>query len=498
LASEAYLLEMEDISKAFAGVQALDHATLRVKPGTVHALVGENGAGKSTLMKILLGIYTPDSGKIIFKGEELHQITPEMALNKGISMIHQELSPVLDMRVCDNIYMNREPSGRFGLVNDRQLIRNTRELFESLHFTKLDPAAYMRSLSMAEMQMVEIAKAVSYNSDLIIMDEPTSSLTEAEVEMLFQIIDHLRDRGISIIYISHKMDEIFRMCDEITVFRDGRLVGSDLTGNLDLNQLFSMMVNRDMGDYFHKSRHDIGDPVLTVSHLTLPGKVRDVSFTLRRGEILGFAGLVGAGRTEIVESIFGLHPKARGTIAFGDKQFNTFSVSQAIDNGMALATEDRKTFGLFLGLSVRQNISICSLDVLSNRMSFIRRDAERQQVEEAIQNLKIKTPGAEQLVYALSGGNQQKIVLAKWLATEPDILILDEPTRGIDVGSKAEIYQIMDDLSRAGKSIIMISSEMPEIIGMSDRVLVVQNGRIAGELTGEEIRQDNIIRMAAG
>lgn len=496
MAQNEYLLEMCGISKAFSGVQALEDVSLRVRPGTVHALLGENGAGKSTLMKLLLGIYHPDRGTILFRGEELKNHTPQQALEKGISMIHQELSPVLDMRVCDNIYLGREP-GRGGLVDDKRLLQDTRKLLQELGMKDLDPAAKMRELSVAQTQMVEIAKAVSYQADLIIMDEPTSAISETEVELLFRIIRDLRSRGIAIIYISHKMSEIFQITDEITVFRDGRHVASGRTCDMTQDQLVSMMVARDLSHYYIKTPHQIGEPVLEVEGLCLPGRLYDVSFTLRKGEILGFAGLVGAGRTEIVETLFGLRKRSAGTIRMNGQPVQMNTIQDAIHHGIALATEDRKQYGLFLDLSVRQNVCICWLDHLCSKLGFVRKSKEIPMVDRMIRDLKIKTSSQNQLVGNLSGGNQQKIVLAKWLCTSPDILILDEPTRGIDVGAKSEIYGIMDELTKAGKSIIMISSEMPEIIGMSDRVLVVSGGRITGELTGADIHQENIIRYAS-
>jgi inositol transport system ATP-binding protein len=356
----------------------------------------------------------------------------------------------------------------------------------------------MRKLSIAEIQMVEIAKAVSYNADLIIMDEPTSALSETEVEALFEIIEHLRINKIAVIYISHKMDEIFKITDEITVLRDGKHIGTDFTEKFNRDRLFTMMVARELGNYFRKSEHEIGEEVLQVENLCLSHKLHNVSFSLHRGEILGLAGLVGAGRTEIAESIFGMHRKATGKIRFFGKEIKISGVKDAIENGVALATEDRKSFGLFLGLSVRQNTSVCSLDRICGKLSFVHKKKEDELVDQAIKDLRIKTSGKAQLVCNLSGGNQQKIVLAKWLATKPAILILDEPTRGIDVGSKAEIYQIMNELTKQGTSIIMISSEMPEIIGMSDRVIVVQEGRIVGDLSRSDITQERIIQLAAG
>lgn len=493
------LLEMVDIQKQFPGVLALNHAQLKVRKGTAHALMGENGAGKSTLMKILLGIYQKDGGKIFFKGREETIASPEAALKLGISMIHQELTPILDMRVCENVFLGREPVKRITrLVDEAKLVENTKKLLASLGITGIEPQEKMRNLSIAQWQMIEIAKAFSYNSDLIIMDEPTSAISEAEIKTLFKIIRQLKARGISIIYISHKIDEIYAICDEITVFRDGSYVGTDSVGNMPRERLFTMMVDRDLSNYFIKSSHEIGEVFFETKHLTVEGKITDVNLSLRRGEILGIAGLVGAGRTEIVETIFGLHKISSGEIYKNGKQIFIRNVADAIENGIALASEDRKVFGLCLGLDILSNITICNLKKYCNRLQLVKRREETKVSRNMIDKLKIKTPSMAQYAKNLSGGNQQKIVLAKWLLMEPDILILDEPTRGIDVGAKSEIYAIMDELTRQGKSIIMISSEMPEVIGMSDRVLVVREGKVVGELQGEEISQERIIQHAAG
>lgn len=492
-----YLLKMKNIQKSFPGVQALKDANLQVKKGSVHALMGENGAGKSTLMKVLIGIYQPEGGEIWFKGKPQKISSTEVALKLGISMIHQELTPILDMKVCENIFLGREPIKKVTrLVDDKKLLANTNDLFNELGIKGISPACKMRDLSIAQIQMVEIAKAISYQSDLIIMDEPTSAISETEVQTLFEMIRLLKQRGISIIYISHKVDEIFAITDEITVFRDGEYVGTETTENMSKDKLFSMMVNRDLTNYFVKSKHEIGEVVFETKHLTVDGLITDINIKLHRGEILGLAGLMGAGRTEIVETIFGLHKITSGEIYKNGKKIEIKCVADAIKNKISLATEDRKLYGLFLDLSVKQNTTICNLDQLCSKISFVKRKEEEKVTNQMVDMLNIKMPSIHQYVHNLSGGNQQKVVLAKWLLTQPDILILDEPTRGIDVGAKSEIYSIMDDLTKQGKSIIMISSEMPEVLGMSDRILVVQGGQIRAEFSREEATQEKIIQYA--
>jgi len=494
-----FLLEMDEICKSFPGVRALDRAKLRVTRGTVHALMGENGAGKSTLMKILIGIYHADTGKIIFKGQEAEITSPNIALKMGIAMIHQELMPILDMRVYENIFLGREATNFMRLVDDRAMIRACSDLFGELGIEGISPTTKMRELSVAYLQMVEIAKAYSFHSDLIIMDEPTSAISEKEVETLFRMIRKLRGEGIGIIYISHKIDEIFEICDEITVFRDGKFVGHDTVANMTRDHLYSLMVARDLTNYFAKSKHERGEVLFEVKNLSLDKKFHDISFQLRKGEILGICGLMGAGRTEIVETIFGIRKASGGTLYRNGREIAINSVRDAMRQGIALATEDRKTYGLFLELDIRQNTTICYLNQISRRSPFLRQKKETELTNGMVNALNVKTPSIYQMARNLSGGNQQKVVLAKWLISEPDILILDEPTRGIDVGAKSEIYSIMDDLTKRGKSIIMISSEMPEIIGMSDRIIVVREGEITAELdnSDRQVTQEDIIRYAA-
>ncbi|MED4599351.1 sugar ABC transporter ATP-binding protein [Paenibacillus validus] len=490
-----YILELEHITKTFPGVKALDDIQLKVRKGTVHALMGENGAGKSTLMKIIFGIYTPDQGTVKFKGQEIKLSGSKDALSRGISMIHQELSPIPQMTVAENIYLGRETTTGFGWLDKKKMVEDTRKLFETLKID-IDPNAKMIDLSIANTQMVEIATAVSYNADLIIMDEPTSAITDKEVEQLFAIIGSLKAKGVSIIYISHKMDEIFRICDDITVFRDGQYVGTKAAKELDQESLIQMMVGREIKQVFHKEDADIGEVVLSVKNLSREGKFNNISFDVRKGEILGIAGLMGAGRTEVIESIFGIHPPDAGEIYINGVKVSIRSPRDAIKHKIGLLTEDRKITGAFLPISIRDNMIISSIDSYLNRGGFIKRKLVTDMCNLFVERLSIKTPSLDQLIMNLSGGNQQKVLLARWLLNNPDILILDEPTRGIDVGAKSEIHKLMSRLAQTGKAIIMISSELPEVLGMSDRVVVMHEGRKKGELSRAEANQEKIMELA--
>lgn len=491
-----YILEMEGISKEFPGVKALKDVTLRVKKGKVHALVGENGAGKSTLMKILNGIYMPDSGVIKFGGKEIKLRSPIDALRNGISMIHQELTPVPNMTVAENIFLGREPLlGNLPIVNDREMINMTRKLLENLEIN-IDPSTPMGNLSVAQMQMVEIAKAISYNSELIIMDEPTSAISEKEVLHLFKIIRNLKSKGISIIFISHRFDEIYEIADEVTVLRDGEHIFTGALENVSREKLIEMMVGRELKQMFPKEDAEIGEVVLEVKNLTKQGVFYDVNFKVRRGEILGIAGLMGAGRTEVVESIFGIRHYDHGEIYINGKKVDIKSPIDAINNKMALITEDRKT-GLFLPLTVEENIIMASLSNYT-RGFFVDGKKVSEDCKKQVDKLRIKTPSLSQKIKFLSGGNQQKALIARWLLTYPEILILDEPTRGIDVGAKAEIHKLITKMAQEGKAIIMISSELPEILGMSDRIIVMHEGRVKGELKREEASQEKIMKYAMG
>ncbi|MCP1440554.1 inositol transport system ATP-binding protein [Erwinia persicina] len=491
----AYALEAEGISKFFPGVKALNNVSLRVRPGSVHALMGENGAGKSTLMKCLIGIYRPDEGLIRVRGEAVAFQDTLGALRAGISMIHQELNLVPHMTVAENIWLGREPM-KYGFVDHGSLHRQTRELLSKLNIL-LAPDDLVGDLSIASQQMVEIAKAVSWNADVVIMDEPTSALTETEVSHLFAIIRDLREQGKAIIYISHKMDEIFTITDEVSVFRDGAWVGSSATADYTRQSLITQMVGRELTQLFPKFNTAIGEEVLTVRHLQRKGVFDDISFGVRRGEILGVAGLVGAGRSEVMESLFGMTSPDGGEILIDGVPVKIDSPATAIEKGLAFLTEDRKKSGLFLVLSVMENMSIVNMPEYSSRAGFVSHIQMAKDCMEQIRRLNIKTPTMDQIINNLSGGNQQKVLIARWLLAQPKVLILDEPTRGIDVGAKAEIYRLISELANRGVAIIMVSSELPEILGMSDRVMVMHGGRITGILNKEEADQESILSLAS-
>jgi inositol transport system ATP-binding protein len=491
-----FILQMENIQKRFPGVYALKGVQLQVRPGTVHGVMGENGAGKSTLMKVAIGLYHPDAGTIRLRGKQVQFESVHDALEQGISMIHQEMSPLPYMTVAQNIFLGRELRNRLGLIDHRAIDRESGKILEELQIP-LSPRQIMGQLSVAQMQLVEIAEAVSRKADLIIMDEPTSALTEKEVAHLFTIIQGLKARGVAIIYITHKMDEVFAVTDEVSVYRDGEFVGREDSKNLNRERLIRMMVGRSIDQFFQKESAQIGQPVLEVEGLTRRGKFRDVSFSVREGEILGVAGLVGAGRTEVMETLFGVAPKQAGVVKVRGQAVQIRNPSDAIRHGMAFLTEDRKRTGLYLNLSVRDNITMPSL---RNNLKglFLRHGALRKLCDDAVRKLRIKTPNLEQLVMNLSGGNQQKVLVSRWLATTPSLLILDEPTRGIDVGAKAEIYRLMSALAQEGKAIILISSEMPEILAMSDRIVVMHEGRKVGEIGRRDASQEKILHMATG
>jgi methyl-galactoside transport system ATP-binding protein/inositol transport system ATP-binding protein len=488
-----YVLQMTGIEKSFPGVKALKKVDLNVRPGSVHAVMGENGAGKSTLMKCLIGMYTMDSGKIIFKGKDTLFRNMHDALSNGISMIHQELSPVPERSVKENVWLGREPRRGF-ILNHKKLYTDTVELFEHLGMD-IDPNEKMGNLSIAKMQMVEIAKAVSYDSAVVVMDEPTSALTQSETEHLFRIIEQLKEKGVSVIYISHKMDEILRICDEISVYRDGEYVGTDYRENMTIDRIISMMVGREITEMFPKVDCPIGETILKVENLSDGKRFADVSFDLRRGEILGFAGLVGAGRTEIVETIFGIRKGVSGKIYKEGKEITIKSAEDAVRHKIALLTEDRRHSGTVGVLSVMENT------VLANLKSYgfpLRKRKIKSDTQEYIDRLKVRTPDMYTRIMNLSGGNQQKVLVARWLLTHPDILFVDEPTRGIDVGAKAEIHTLITKLAGEGKAIIMISSEMPEILGMSDRILVMCEGKMTRIINRSEATQELIMQYATG
>jgi inositol transport system ATP-binding protein len=493
--ADEYLLVMSDISKQFPGVCALDKVQLIVRKGKVHALMGENGAGKSTLMKCLLGMYVPDSGTIIFKGEKIKIPNPHDALSRGISMIHQELNPIPHMTIAENIFLGRETRTWYGLVDMKAMNKKTEKLLAQLGI-RLSPTTKMVEVSIANTQLIEIAKAVSYDADLIVMDEPTSAITEAEVRVLFQTIRSLKEQGRSIIYITHKMDEVFEIADEVTVLRDGKYVSTDPVHTLTREILIQKMVGRELTDMFHKEQTAIGETVLEVRNFT-GRKFRNISFQVRRGEIFGIAGLMGAGRTELLEAVFGVQRPDSGEVFIRGSKAEIGSPADAIRLGLALLTEDRKLTGLFMNAMVMDNMAIANMKKYLRGLlvDFRKICADSEKMRSLLQ---IKTPSLKQIIKYLSGGNQQKVLLSRWLLTEPSILILDEPTRGIDVGAKAEVHRLMAELTHQGKTIIMISSELPEILGMSDRIMVMHEGCKTGELARAEATQEKILQLATG
>lgn len=483
---EKYLLEMRGISKRFGGVQALNNVNFFLREGTVHALMGENGAGKSTLMKILLGLYQPDEGKIIYQGKEVILRDPQNALDMGFAMVSQELTQMEEMTVADNIFMGRFP-GKI-VVNRKEINERTKKLFADLGIKEILPTEKIKTLSQAKKQLVEIAKAVSYNAKIIVMDEPTSALMDKEVEILFRIINDLRNRGKAIIYISHKMEEIFRISNDITVLRDGTFIGCKSAGELNNDTLVKMMVGRELKDLFVRNRKQVGDVALEVKNLSAEGVFENVSFKVRHGEVVGFAGLMGAGRSEVMETIFGIRKKTNGSVYLNGKEVQIKNPKDAVCKKIAFVTEDRKGTGLFLNMPIFFNSSISYLDLLTQHAT-IPRKKEIVDVKEISDRLKLKRGSIKNKASSLSGGNQQKVVLAKWLLTQPDVLILDEPTRGIDVGAKKEIYALIDEIVAEGKAVIVISSEMPEVIGVSDRILVMHEGKMKGEINNNEAQK---------
>lgn len=491
-----YVLEMVGIEKSFPGVQVLKDVSFRLRPGEVHALMGENGAGKSTLMKILMGIYTADAGSILLEGEPVQVKDPRDAMERGISMIHQELNPVLDLQVYENIYMGRELKKGPGIADKKRMIREAQELLDSLGIP-ISALCMMRELSVAQCQLIEIVKAISINAKIVVMDEPTSAITDKEIATLFAQIQQLKEKQVAIIYISHKMDEIFKICDHITVLRDGEYIGDDEAADLNQKKLIQMMVGREINDVYPKMDVPVGNVVFEVKNLSYQDKVKNVSFSLRSGEILGIAGLVGAGRSELVESIFGIRKKSGGEILKNGQELHISHPRHAIKQKIALITEDRKFTGLNLMGSVKENITLASLADAISRNGLIKHREEIRQADRYIGELNIKTPGRDTLTGDLSGGNQQKVVVAKWLLTDPDVIILDEPTRGIDVGAKRDIYLLIGNLVKAGKAVIVISSEIPEIMGLCDRVLVMAAGRMTGEVSRKDFSQELIMTYAA-
>ncbi|MCP5515281.1 MAG: sugar ABC transporter ATP-binding protein [Spirochaetales bacterium] len=494
-----FVLEMLNIDKSFFKVKVIDNVTLKVKPGEVHAIVGENGAGKSTLMKILMGIYHADSGEILIDGKRAEYSNPKEALSNGIAMIHQELNPILDMEISENIFTGREIKkfnfGGLSIVDHKAQRLETEALLENIGIS-LNPKSLMRKLSVAQTQLIEIVKAISLSSRIVIMDEPTSAITDKEVENLFRQIKFLKSKSVAVIYISHKMDEIFKVADTITVLRDGKHICTENASKLDNDKIIKMMVGREIKEIYPEREQSPGEVVLEVQHLTRKKKFRDISFKLHSGEILGIGGLVGAGRSELVEGIFGVARPDSGDIFIRGEKTEISHPDKAIKKRIALITEDRKFTGLDLKTTVAHNITIVHLSKLS-KFGVIDLAKESRAADEQIKKLDIRVLSRKSMINSLSGGNQQKVVLAKWLLTDPDIIILDDPTRGIDVGAKRDIYLLMASLAKAGKAIILISSEIPELMGLSDRIIVLAAGRLTGELSKDEFTQENIMRYAS-
>ena len=490
------LLRMEGISKSFPGVKALDNVSLTVRAGTVHALMGENGAGKSTLMKCLFGVYNKDEGHIYLEGEEINFKNSKEALEHGVAMVHQELNQALKRNVMDNIWLGRYP--KIGpIVSERKMYQDTMAIFDDLDI-HVNPKTIMSTMPVSQRQMVEIAKAVSFHSKVIVFDEPTSSLTEAEVEHLFRIINMLRDRGCGIIYISHKMDEILRISDDITLMRDGTWVATEPVENMTMNKIIKLMVGRELTNRFPPKDNVISSNVsLSVEHLTgLYSGLQDLSFEAHAGEILGIAGLDGSGRTEALETIFGVAAKKEGTIHLHGREVKNKTPRESVANGFALLTEERRATGIFGILDIQENTTISSLKKYL-RAGLLNTNEMKKSTDWSIQAMRIKTPNQSTKIRSLSGGNQQKVILGRWLLTDPEILLLDEPTRGIDVGAKYEIYQLIIDLAKQGKTVVMVSSEMPELLGVCDRILVMSGGRLAGQVDAKTATQEDIMTLAA-
>jgi len=489
-----YVLEMKNIVKVFPGVRALDGMNLQVRAGSVHIIAGENGAGKSTLMKVINGEYPAEEGEVLYKGSVLEKRTIQDTIQLGISMIHQEMNPILQMTVAENIFVGREPKKAKGFVDYKRMYQDTQKLLDDLKMP-YDAKAKMEELSIAGHQQVEIAKAISQNASVIIMDEPTSAIAETEIEMLFKQIQLLKEQGVAIIYITHKLDELFQIGDDITIIRDGKWISSGPVSEYDKDKIISLMVGRTISNIFPKKDVPIGDVVLEVKNLKQYGRFHDINFRVRQGEILGFSGLVGAGRSEVMRAVFGLDPYHDGDIYIHGKRVEIHNTKNAIAHGIAMVSEDRRSEGIIPGRSTRENITLANIKDFARRF-LINSKKENKEVQRMIKLLNIKVSTPEQLIKNLSGGNQQKVVLAKWLSGDLKVLILDEPTRGIDVGSKSEIHRLMCGFAKQGLAIIMVSSEMPELLGMSDRIVVMQQGIIRGELTREEASQEAIMELA--
>ena len=489
-------IEMRGIDKSFGGNAVLKDAGFLLDHGEIHALMGENGAGKSTLMKILTGVYTRDAGTVLVDGQEVCYKNPQEAERAGIVFIHQELNVLFDLTVEENMFLGKEIKKGFGVCDKKAMRQEVKKILDRLG-VEIDPGQRMNELSVGQQQMIEIAKALMVDAQVIIMDEPTAALTQSETTVLFQVVNSLREKGVSIVYISHRMEEIFELCDRITVLRDGSYIGTKEIKKTDMNDVVKMMIGREIGERYPVRDVKIGDVAFEVKGLTCPGVFQNVSFQVHAGEVLGVSGLMGAGRTEIMQAIFGNMPHVSGEIYLNGKQIVNRNPQEAMKNGIGVITEDRKVEGLMLEESIMKNISIANLGRISS-YGVLKKESEDGLVKRGIEELHIKCFGPQHECNNLSGGNQQKVVFAKWIYTEPKILILDEPTRGVDIGAKKEIYSIINDLAEKGVAIIMVSSELPEVLGMSDRVMVVHEGRVTGMLMKEEANQENIMILATG
>lgn len=489
-------IEMRGIDKSFGSNQVLKQAGFTLESGEVHALMGENGAGKSTLMKILTGVYTKDAGTVLVDGKEVNYKNPQEAEKAGIVFIYQELNVMFDLTVEENLFMGKEIHGKFGICDKKAMQKKAQEALNTLG-VNISPKTVMSELSVGQQQMVEICKALMADAKVIIMDEPTAALTQSETVALFKVIESLRKKGVSMVYISHRMEEIFELCDRITVLRDGSYIGVKNIPETNMNEIVMMMIGREIGERYPSRDVKVGKEVLKVKGLTRKGTFHDVSFSVRAGEVLGVSGLMGAGRTEIMQAIFGNLSYESGTIEIDGKEVKISNPRQAMEHGIGFITEDRKTEGLMLDKSIRENISLCNLGRISKSF-VVSKEAEKDMVGEAIKELHIKCFGPFHECNNLSGGNQQKVVLAKWILTNPKILILDEPTRGVDIGAKKEIYSIINKLAAQGVAIIMVSSELPEVLGMSDNIMVVREGEVRGIISYEEANQERVMTLATG
>lgn len=490
-------IEMKGIDKSFGTNQVLKNAGFLLRDGEVHALMGENGAGKSTLMKILTGVYTRDAGTVIVDGKEVEYHNPQEAEKAGIVFIYQELNVMFDLTVEENLFMGKEITKGFGICDKKAMRKKAKEVLDMMG-VDINPAAVMSELSVGQQQMIEICKALMVDAKVIIMDEPTAALTQSETDALFKVIHSLRKKGVSMVYISHRMEEIFELCDRITVLRDGSYIGTEEIKDIDMNDIVKMMIGREIGERFPARDVKLGQEVLKVEKLTSPGVFHDISFSVRAGEVLGVSGLMGAGRTEIMQAIFGNLPLESGKIYIDGKETVIKNPEAAMKAGIGFITEDRKTEGLMLEKSIEENISLANLGKVSGKNHVLSSSAEDALVKKGIEEFHIRCFGPSHECGNLSGGNQQKVVLAKWIYTEPKILILDEPTRGVDIGAKKEIYSVINEMAAKGVAIIMVSSELPEVLGMSDRVMVVREGEVRGIIGKEEANQENVMTLATG